>query len=534
MNQFEEYAQHGWKICRIEPGTKGPRTMGWNTKAGVDEATANASTMVGAGLCHSYSGTCAIDIDHFDEAAAYLKEHRIDLVALFNAPDAVQISSGRKNRGKLIYKIPASINQVKLRSASGNDMIDFRCQAKTGLSVQDVLPPSIHPDTKQPYQWIGDWKNVPEIPPTLLALWQLLLVKEVRKEPMMVKDTPQTKELRDLLTRRDPSMGYDEWIKVGMALHNGTGGSDEGLAIWDEWSTLSEKYPGLEVLRSHWTSFRGSDTPVTVDSLRRLDTADADLFDDVSNDPEIRTFDALEARPVVPPFQFLSLVDLFKRPEPDWIIEGILPEAGFGAIYGQPSAGKTFLEVDIALSIALGHNWRNKPVKQGRVLIVAAEDDRGMQMRLAAGLAARGLQDAPVRVLPASPALTDKAQAKALLEAIKREEPPSVIFIDTLAAVTPGADENSAKDMGELVSYCYKIHKVTGALVIMVHHEGKNPGRGLRGSSVLLGAVDVLWEVTKDELQHELVIQKLKNAPIGEAYNFKLSKLANSAFVDWV
>ena len=53
-------------------------------------------------------------------------------------------------------------------------VLEFRCATRDGLTLQDVLPPSIHPDTDQPYRWggKGDWRNIPEIPETLLNVWQ--------------------------------------------------------------------------------------------------------------------------------------------------------------------------------------------------------------------------------------------------------------------------------------------------------------------------------------------------------------------------
>ncbi len=533
LSIFNDYIEHGWKICKIEPGTKGPRTPGWNE---VGNAVQDPTDLAGAGLMHTYSGTCALDLDRLDESAEFLQKHNVILADLLADPKSVQILSGRANRGKLIYALPTPLPSKSLCEGA----FELRCGTANGRTMQDVLPPSIHPDTGKPYEWKGDWRNLPPIPPALLALWQLSVVRDkvsvaVRNPPTGGTETtlPILIEIKDLLTRRSPNCGYKEWIDVAMAIHHESGGSDEGFAIWDEWSAAGDKYPGIQDLRGHWASIHGSETPLTVDSLRRMDTASADKFEDVSGAaawPE----DVLEARPLVSGFQFLSLVELFKRPEPEWIIEGILPEAAFGAIYGQHSAGKTFTACDLALSVALGHPWRGRPAKQGPILYIAAEDDRGVQMRFAAGLAARGVQDAPIRVLPAAPVLTDKAQGKALLEAIKREKKPSIVFFDTLAAVTPGSDENAAQAMGELVSYCYKIHKLTGALVLIIHHEGKTPGRGMRGSSALPGACEVILEVSKDEVQHEMRVEKVKNAENGAIFNFRLLPMASSCIVEWL
>lgn len=524
LSQFQEYVAHGWKICLVPSGTKGPRNDKWNSEEEVARTTANAANLVGAGLCHSYSGTCAIDIDIYDEAAAWLAERGISLQDLMTAPDAVRITSGREGHGKLIYRIDEPLYTLMPAGRS----LELRCQARTGRTVQDVLPPTIHKDTGKPYEWVGDWRKLPKIPEPLLALWKSLLAPERSREPMPIRESAQMTELRDLLARRDPDCGYDEWLRIGMALHHESEGSDEGLGIWDEFSAPSDKYPGLEALRSHWQSFGRSATPITADSLRRSDRAAVTDFETVCyvEVPGVVQSDA-------PGFEFLSLDELFNRPEPDWIIKDTLPEAAFGVIYGQPGAGKTFTITDIVLSIALGQSWRGRSVKQGRALYIAAEDDRGVQMRLAAGLASRGVQSAPVRVLPTAPVLTDKGQANRLLEAIKRESRPSIVVFDTLAAVTPGSDENTSKDMGGLIHYCYQIHKATGALVMLIHHEGKVVGSGMRGSSTLLGACDVSWEISKDDLHHEMRIEKLKNAPDGMSYSFNLLPFGKSCVVEW-
>lgn len=60
-------------------------------------------------------------------------------------------------------------------------------------------------------------------------------------------------ELTDLLSYVSPDMTYEEWVKIGMAVHHCTGGL--GMAIWDDWSARGAKYPGTEQLERHWHSF---------------------------------------------------------------------------------------------------------------------------------------------------------------------------------------------------------------------------------------------------------------------------------------
>ena len=51
-------------------------------------------------------------------------------------------------------------------------------------------------------------------------------------------------------------------------------------------------------------------------------------------------------------------------------------------------------------------------------------------------------------------------------------------------------DENSQKDMSAFVQGCDRLRERTKAAVLVIHHEGKDPGKGARGSNVLRGAWD--------------------------------------------
>lgn len=56
-----------------------------------------------------------------------------------------------------------------------------------------------------------------------------------------------------LLAAIDPDSPYDDWLRVGLALHHELG--DEGLKYWCAWSSRGDKYPGPRVLLRHWNSF---------------------------------------------------------------------------------------------------------------------------------------------------------------------------------------------------------------------------------------------------------------------------------------
>jgi len=252
---FEDYVKHGWKLCAIDQGKKAPTYKSWNTTPIPDDAV---GALPGVGLLHALSQTCAIDIDNMNAARPWLAERGIDVDALLEADEAVQITSGRPGRAKLLYRMKRPLRTFK-PAGSG---LELRCATGEGHSVQDVLPPTIHPDTKKPYEWTGgilsDWRRLPSIPANLRALWQSLGNDAPNEVPKPV-DAPRVDlvKLRKAAYQHSPDCEYDEWLKVGMQLHDGTGGAQEGFDIWANWSRgiKHKPYPGDVTLKSHWLSF---------------------------------------------------------------------------------------------------------------------------------------------------------------------------------------------------------------------------------------------------------------------------------------
>ena len=66
--EFKDYAAHGWVLCSINQGEKRPRGEAWNKQENGITDPEQAQHLAGAGLCHAWSGTCAIDIDNVDLA----------------------------------------------------------------------------------------------------------------------------------------------------------------------------------------------------------------------------------------------------------------------------------------------------------------------------------------------------------------------------------------------------------------------------------------------------------------------------------
>jgi archaellum biogenesis ATPase FlaH len=537
MNEFQRFIDLGWKLCKIEPGTKGPNYKGWNSR---ENALTSVEGLEAAGLLHAYSGTCAIDIDDWTKAESFLQEHHIDLTTLFMAPDAVQISSGTPGRAKLLFKLDSPLPTIKL----ADNKLEFRCATSGGLSVQDVLPPSPHPSGRT-YLMLGNPANLPAIPESLLSLWRKNVEPAAESKPTVDKlpeysNSVILDQMKKVIDKMDPNMGYDDWLKVGMALHYESGGKPEGLQVWDEWSATSEqKYPGYEFLKEKYLTFGNSPRPTTGAYILHQEVADIGEFEVIKSS---EVSDIFEGEKQVNPFmgKFLSRDQWQGLPKPTWLLPKLIPDNGITCIWGPSGSGKSFLAIDLAISVAIGKRWRGHRLKQGTVACIAAEDAFGFRMRVEAVQDANADRGAPVKVLEADPRLQEKKHIEWMVESLKAMGKISLIIVDTLAAATPGMDENSTKEVTQLMAYCRHLQRAIGCAVVLVHHAGKDASRGSRGSSAYKAGFDAEHEVENEALKYSLKVSKVRNAPKTDkqgnriGFDFALSAIDETCIVDWV
>ena len=96
-------------------------------------------------------------------------------------------------------------------------------------------------------------------------------------------------------------------------------------------------------------------------------------------------------------FEFVGADYLRNMPPIDWVIgdgdSGIITQHGLSVMYGAPGAGKSFVALDMALSISTGTPWQGIPTRQGKVLYIAGEGVGGLGKRLKAWEAHNGVRE---------------------------------------------------------------------------------------------------------------------------------------------
>lgn len=205
-------------------------------------------------------------------------------------------------------------------------------------------------------------------------------------------------------------------------------------------------------------------------------------------------------------------LDLASLPRLDWLVDGLVPSPGFVALYGPPKSGKSFLAIDLALSVATGRPWLGRKVRKGPVLYVVGEGQAGIIARQEAWSLYHGESDLDVYWHPRAVNLMLRPEVDAV-EAIGKELQPSLIVFDTLARCMAGADENS--EMGTVVSHVDQIREACGATVLVVHHSGKDASKGMRGDTKLLGAVDAVYKVTGSDGKARFEVEDAKDFASG-------------------
>jgi putative DNA primase/helicase len=226
-------------------------------------------------------------------------------------------------------------------------------------------------------------------------------------------------------------------------------------------------------------------------------------------------------------YKLLSVSDLSTLPAMRWLIYGVVPAEGFGAIYGASGSGKGFLVVDMIAAIGEGRPWFGQRVrKPARVVYVVLEGKAGIPKRFAAWEHAneRPFPDA-VHFLFDAFRLTDREDVLALAAAVEDVGGADLTVIDTLNRASPGTDENSSQDMGRVLEAVKDLQAMTGGMVLLVHHTGKDASKGMRGHSLLFGGMDAVIEVCRSGDSRSWSSGKLKDEEDGQSQPFRLRRV---------
>ena len=239
-------------------------------------------------------------------------------------------------------------------------------------------------------------------------------------------------------------------------------------------------------------------------------------------------------------FKWVSFNTLADDTTPtDWLIQDMVGSDYTWMLYGFTGSYKSFLALELGQCIARGIPWRDRPTKQGVVFYVAGEGYKGIRKRAAAYNNKHGKNELDnFHVSELGSNLYDKERLAELTSSIKQmigDSKARLIIIDTLHANTAGANEDSSTDWGIIAGNIETELKPIADSICFVHHTGKDPEKGDRGTSARMAGVDGAFMLKRADGSDIAIMtaKKVKDGEVDWKLGFKAVKVEVSEHLNF-
>jgi hypothetical protein len=178
-----------------------------------------------------------------------------------------------------------------------------------------------------------------------------------------------------------------------------------------------------------------------------------------------------------------------------WLVEQLWGVSSVGVIGGAPKCLKTWLGLDLALSVATGTAClgRYAVPEPGPVLVYLAEDALPVVRQRVEGMARhRGLplKQVEIHVITAPTLRLDRDRDRRQLHHTTQQLRPRLLLLDPLVRLH-ALDENDAGEVAGLLAYIRALQRELDLSVILVHHTRKNAAGGVAAGQTLRGSGDL-------------------------------------------
>lgn len=371
--------------------------------------------------------------------------------------------------------------------------VDRECRTQEYDILSDgyaILPPS---QTTGPYRWLDEPNGTGPVEAPAWAVEMLRKTRSPREVPELDPNEPVIEVTADMLsgeawfhfTGQRPFYKLDGRVGRSESLVKIAG----ALAPYFNAATIAQALEERDAALG-WNKYTDRNDPTeyiklalrVVRERRELDQLQARLKR-IQDGPSPADTDK-------PRFVFLTEEELHTRPDPTWRITEILPTDSYAQILAASGHYKTFLALSMAKHIAAGEPWVGFKTEQARVAYIAGEGASGLKLRIEALNIHHGWGVSPYfHLLPEAVQMYESDDIDWLLFALDAlPDMPQVVFLDTQARMTVGANENSAQDMGKFNRNVDRIRACTGGSVASLNH--LNRDGDYRGSSSVPGALD--------------------------------------------
>ncbi len=212
----------------------------------------------------------------------------------------------------------------------------------------------------------------------------------------------------------------------------------------------------------------------------------------------------------------ISTSQLLRLPDPEWLMDRVLPLGAVSVIYGQPETGKSFIALDWAMCISEGMSWLGvHKTKQTPVIYIAAEGGTGIKKRVSAWMKHYGRTTLDAMHWQVVPLLIrENGVLERTLERLDDDVTginPGLVVFDTLSRSFSNGDENASTDMVHFVDKIIDLSTRKGTAALIVHHTNA-AGTRERGHGSLRGNVNTMFRcVSQQNGDRKLIHVTLEN-----------------------
>lgn len=218
-------------------------------------------------------------------------------------------------------------------------------------------------------------------------------------------------------------------------------------------------------------------------------------------------------------------LDQIEIKKPQWLIEDLLERDSLAIVFGASGTYKTFVVIDMALSVAMGKDYHGRNVHQGTVVFIAGEGDAGFSRRTAAWFCHHGLEQTGIPFLKSNGGIVlseDRMEEITRhLDAVQAHHGKlDLICLDTLDRTIEGVEDNN-DDTKRYLDFCDQLRVRYATTVLVVAHTGHQAPNRAKGSTKLKDRMDASYQVRAwGEHNVDLIPHKMKDAEEPAALTF--------------
>lgn len=592
MNYLEQHGrtlvENGFRIVPILAGTKAPDAgKGWqNVTATTETVDSWLSEGRGPGVGVLTRDTPAVDLDlshqpTIDALQSWCDEH------IGRTPHRI----GRPPRRLLVFRTatPFAKKRLEFRTETGEkqlvEVLGNGQQFVAFATHPDTKQPYAWPAGNLAEMHVDFLPTITEtLADDLLAYFESVAPDtwEIVSRSSKPNEKPTGINLAAPLDRVAAALDvlpnderhYDEWIRIGHAIKAATNDSWEGRELFHDWSKKADKYDYRETERA-WDSiheakhigagtifreamqhgFQMPPTPAAAefDAIdyvmpsaalqRQFDVQVAEweagaaavssgaltaeqrqrIADDVSQKLLAVAQEAGRGRR-----RFLTIDEMRALPAPRWLVDGVIGERTAVLLFGASNTFKSFIAIDLGLSVSAGVEWHGRQTRRAKVGVVATEGADGVgRLRIPgwfdhydiarSGQAGIGLLKEPV-------SLDSKADVDWLVEQCRANQ-FELLILDILKGTIQGSEIEDTT-AAAWVQGAHRIIRETGTTVLAVAHSGWQDKTRARMHTHLWGSFDtrLMVEADKDALTASLSVERHKDADSTGSWGFRLAK----------